>query len=82
MATSDTDAWIHGIFSYLLLAGFNNHVPHHFFPTADHYIHPQIKIIIEEVCKEKGVKYNERTRWYCLKSVAKGFTHRIPFANK
>ena len=39
-ATSDTDAWIHGIFSYMLLAGFNNHVPHHFFPTADHHILP------------------------------------------
>ncbi len=40
LATSDTDTWIHGIWSYLLLAGFNIHVAHHLFPTADHRILP------------------------------------------
>ena len=41
-ATSDTDAWIHGLASYILLAGFNVHVAHHFFPTADHKILPKL----------------------------------------
>jgi fatty acid desaturase len=39
-ATSDTDVWITGIWSYLLLAGFNVHMAHHLFPTADHHILP------------------------------------------
>ena len=82
MATSDTDAWIHGIFSYILMAGFNNHVPHHFFPTADHHMLPKIKKIMEEVCRERGLKYNDKTRWECAKSLTRGFTKRVAFANK
>lgn len=46
MATSDTDTWIRGILSYMLLAGFNVHLAHHFFPTADHHILPKIREII------------------------------------
>ena len=41
-ATSDTDNWIHGVWSYILLAGFNVHVAHHFFPTADHRMLPLV----------------------------------------
>lgn len=57
LATADTDTWIHGIFSYMLLAGFNVHVVHHFFPSADHHILPKLREILLEVCQERGVKY-------------------------
>ena len=43
LATSDTDTWIRGLFSYVFLAGFNIHVVHHLFPTADHHFLPKIR---------------------------------------
>jgi fatty acid desaturase len=50
-SSSDTDIGLEGFFSLLLLGGFNIHTPHHFFPTADHAILPQIFEIIDETCK-------------------------------
>lgn len=41
-ATSDTDPWITGFLSFLLVVGFNMHVAHHMFPTADHRFLPII----------------------------------------
>ena len=51
LATNDTDTWIRGFFSYLLLGGLNIHTPHHFFPTADLNCHGRILDIMERVCK-------------------------------
>ena len=82
LATSDTDPWIKGIFSYIFLAGFNIHVIHHLFPTADHHMLPKLKEILVEECRERGIKYTENTRWSCVKSINKGFMSRKLFTNK
>jgi fatty acid desaturase len=68
--------------SYLLLAGLNIHTPHHFFPTADHAVLPKILIIVDEVCKERGIKHSVQNRMSCFKSLSRGITHRIPFTAK
>jgi fatty acid desaturase len=57
-ATSDTDVWVKGIWSYLFLAGFNLHISHHMFPTADHEIIPKIDGILTQLCRERGFKKN------------------------
>ena len=80
--TSDTDKWLTGFFSYLFLAGFNNHTPHHFFPTADETIHPKIMVIIDRVCKRMGVKHFESSRFQCFMSISKGIRKRVPFVRK
>ncbi len=36
LATCDTDVTVSGYLSYFFFAGFNIHIAHHFFPTADH----------------------------------------------
>lgn len=46
-ATSDTDPWLRGLASYVLTVGFNIHVTHHLFPTADHKMLPQLDEIVE-----------------------------------
>ena len=81
-ATNDTDTWITGFFSYLLLAGFNVHTPHHFFPTADLAIHSKILVILERVCKRMGIKHFETSRAKCFVSLSKGIVSRIPFVKK
>jgi fatty acid desaturase len=80
--TNDTDTWITGFYSYLFLAGFNIHTPHHFFPTADHAALPKIMTIINRVCKKMGVKHYETSRGKCFVSLSKGIVSRIPFVRK
>lgn len=80
--TNDTDTWLTGFFSYLLLAGFNIHTPHHMFPTADHAALPKIMTIIDRVCKKQGVKHFETSRAKCFVSLTKGIIYRVPFVRK
>ena len=82
LATNDTDTWMSGFMSYLFLAGFNIHTPHHFFPTADLMAHPRIIKIIERECQKKGIKHFETSRAKCFVSLTKGILHRIPFVRK
>ena len=82
LSTNDTDTWIHGIFSYILLAGFNVHTPHHFFPTADLAALPKIFDIIKETCKKMGIKRFETNRVSCFASLSKGIIKRLPFIRK
>lgn len=82
LSTNDTDTWMTGFFSYLLLAGFNIHTPHHFFPTADHAALPRIMAIIDRACKKMGIKHFETTRAKCFVSLSKGIINRIPFIRK
>lgn len=81
-ATCDTDTWIQGIWSYIVVAGFNIHVAHHLFPTADIHMLPQIDEILKKLALENGMKKNEKTRIECLISFNKGFMNRIPYTRK
>lgn len=45
-STSDVNPSVTGIASFVLLAGFNLHTIHHFFPTADHSILPKLNKIL------------------------------------
>jgi hypothetical protein len=38
--------------------------------------------IVDEVCKEKGVKQVRNTRLSCFASISKGLVKRIPFSKK
>ena len=80
--TSDTDIWITGFWSLVLTAGFNQHTPHHLFPTADIAIFPKLLPIIDEVCKERGVRHNVHSRFSCQKSISKGIIKRMPYSAK
>jgi fatty acid desaturase len=82
LSTNDSDTWVTGIFSYLFLGGFNNHTPHHFFPTADLSVQPKIMKIIDRICKEKGIKHFQTNRISCFISISKGIINRIPFVRK
>jgi fatty acid desaturase len=35
----------------MLLAGFNIHIAHHLFPTADHSILPEINKMLIQLCQ-------------------------------
>jgi len=49
--------------------GLNHQVEHHLFPTLSHLHLPAIAGIVQEVCKEQGVTYNEHpTLWAALLS--------------
>jgi linoleoyl-CoA desaturase len=49
--------------------GLNHQVEHHLFPTLSHLHLPAIAGIVQEVCKEQGVAYNEHpTLWAALLS--------------
>jgi len=41
------------------LGGLNFHLEHHLFPTICHIHYPAIARIVEETCREHGVKYGE-----------------------
>jgi len=42
-----------------LLGGLNFHKEHHLFPTICHIHYPAITKIVEETCREHGIKYSE-----------------------
>jgi fatty acid desaturase len=71
-----------GFFSYLLVGGFNIHTPHHLFPTADLSALPKILAIIDEVCKEKGIRQTKNNRLSCFVSLSKNIVKRSPFSKK
>ena len=81
-STSDTDIWITGFWSLVLTGGFNQHTPHHLFPTADIAIFPKLMPIIDEVCKEHGVHHSVQSRLSCQMSISKGIVNRVPYASK
>ena len=81
-STSDTDVWITGFLSYFLVGGFNIHVPHHLFPTADLAVLPKILKIVDETCKERGIRQIRNSRLSCFISLSKGIIWRQPFSTK
>lgn len=82
LSTNDTDTGITGFWSFLLLAGFNIHTPHHFFPTADHSALPKILTILDRECSKKGITRFQTNRVKCLISLSKGIINRVPFVRK
>lgn len=52
-----------------LLGGLNFQVEHHLFPKICHVHYPEISKIVEQTCREFGVRYNEhKTLWAGLVS--------------
>lgn len=43
---------------FISLAYFGDHILHHFFPSLDHAVLPQLQVIFEETCKD----FNEEIR--------------------
>lgn len=52
-----------------LLGGLNFQVEHHLFPRICHIHYPEVSKIVEQTCREFGIRYNEhRTIWAGLVS--------------
>lgn len=52
-----------------LLGGLNFQVEHHLFPKICHVHYPEISKIVEQTCREFGIRYNEhKTLWAGLVS--------------
>lgn len=52
-----------------LLGGLNFQVEHHLFPKVCHIHYPEISRIVEETCRDFGIRYNEhKTLWAGLVS--------------
>lgn len=41
------------------ISTFGNHLLHHFFPSLDHALLPQLRPILEETCNEFGIQLRE-----------------------
>jgi linoleoyl-CoA desaturase len=51
-----------------LLGGFNHHACHHLFPSISHVHYPQITRLVQEVCNDEGIRYNNLTYSQLIKS--------------
>lgn len=43
--------------SNFLSGGLNHQIEHHLFPPISYYLYPEISPIVEQTCKEFGLKY-------------------------
>jgi linoleoyl-CoA desaturase len=52
-----------------MLGGLNFQVEHHLFPKICHVHYPELSKIVEDTCREFGIRYNEhKTLWAGLVS--------------
>jgi linoleoyl-CoA desaturase len=52
-----------------LLGGLNYQIEHHLFPRISHIHYPALSKLVEQTCREFGVKYSEhKTFWSGLAS--------------
>jgi linoleoyl-CoA desaturase len=57
--------WRSGSLLYNFISGGLNHqIEHHLFPSLSHYHYPEISPIVQETCKEFGIKYRNHPTWY------------------
>ena len=47
-----------------LLGGLNFQVEHHLFPNICHINYPEISKIVEQTCREYGVRYNQHSSFW------------------
>lgn len=51
------------------VGGLNHQIEHHLFPRISHIHLPEIAEIVEELCRERGVRYNAHpTMWSAIRS--------------
>lgn len=51
-------------FACWLLGGLNFQIEHHLFPRICHVHYPDISVVVEQTCRDYGVKYQEHTSFW------------------
>lgn len=58
-----------------MCGSLNYQAVHHLFPHVSQYYYPELAPIVKEVCKEYGVRYNERESiWGMIRAHAERLT--------
>lgn len=63
---------------FLTLSSFGNHILHHFFPTLDHAILPQLQTVFIETCREFEQDFRELPWWNLIAGQFKQLTRTQP----
>jgi fatty acid desaturase len=67
---------------FLTLTNFGHHILHHFFPTLDHAVLPQLQEIFVETCREFENDFRELPWWELIKGQFKQLTRTEPIEIK
>lgn len=67
---------------FLTLISFGDHVLHHFFPTLDHAVLPQLQTIFINTCKEFEGDFRELPFWELIAGQFKQLTRTEPIEFK